>query len=345
MNLSNACARLLVGLALLLACPPARAADYASLNAKPVPLADGLHVGGRTGRMRFLGMLAIPRAGINGLRFAQLSDLGWDDDDGVLYAISDKGALFHMRPVFSDGVLADVKLVRAVPLRELETGDPLRGRRADGEGLAVLHGRNGRPHDAELVVSFERFPRIVRYRPDGRALAPYPLPAPLLDTLGYQSSNSMLEAVCVHPTLGILTISEAPRRTDPRGFNRLHALSGASWLYPVENENRMVGLACLDNGDVLVLERDYGRLLWRSLVSLKRVRPAHAAPGTTLEAQTLMTLNSRQGFQIDNFEGVAQHRGNRFFLVSDDNDLFLQRTLLMYFELLDEEAPAPAQAY
>jgi hypothetical protein len=48
------------------------------------------------------------------------------------------------------------------------------------------------------------------------------------------------------------------------------------------------------------------------------------------------SLDSGKGHQIDNFEGLARHRGNRFFLVSDDNDLFLQRSLLMYFELLDD---------
>ncbi|MDO8705862.1 MAG: hypothetical protein Q7J84_13040, partial [Sulfuricaulis sp.] len=55
-----------------------------------------------------------------------------------------------------------------------------------------------------------------------------------------------------------------------------------------------------------------------------------------LNPETLLSMSSKDGFQIDNFEGLARHKGNRFFLVSDNNDLFVQRSLLMYFELLNE---------
>jgi hypothetical protein len=34
------------------------------------------------------------------------------------------------------------------------------------------------------------------------------------------------------------------------------------------------------------------------------------------------------------FEGLTRHRGQRFFMVSDDNRRTLQSTLLVYFELL-----------
>lgn len=333
MSPHKALARLILASMLL---PGIAAADEISLNARPVPLAEELPLGAHSGRIRFLGMLALPRTTIDGLRFAQISDLAWDNDDGVLYALSDKGALFHLRPIFNGGMLADVKVKSAVALREPQSEQTLRRKRADSEGLAVVYGRNGRVHDAELIVSFEHIPRIMRYRPDGRALAQYPLPPMLADPRGYQNDNLMLEAVCVDPKLGILTIPEAPLRSDPQGFNRIYNLSGLSWLYPVERENRVVGLACLGDGEVLVLERDYGRLFWRSLVALKRVQLSRADAGTTLNVETIAVLDSRQGFQIDNFEGIAHHRENRFFLISDDNDLFIQRTLLLYLELLAE---------
>ena len=120
-------------------------------------------------------MLELPDVTVDGLRLSQLSGLAWDDDDGVLYAISDKGALFHLRPVIREGRLAGLQLLKAVPLREAE-GKPLKGPRADSEGLDILKGRNGRNGDAELVVSFERFPRVVRYRPDSTVINEYPCP-------------------------------------------------------------------------------------------------------------------------------------------------------------------------
>lgn len=34
-------------------------------------------------------------------------------------------------------------------------------------------------------------------------------------------------------------------------------------------------------------------------------------------------------------KGPTRYKGNRFFVVSDNNDLFVQRTLLLYFELVE----------
>lgn len=325
-----------VGAALLLRVAAAAPEPFLPLRANPVPIAETVDVGDRIGRIRFLGMLALPATTVRGLRFSQISDLAWDEDDDILYALSDKGALFHLRPVFDGNTLVDVKLLRAVPLRELHTDEPLRNRRADTEGMDILHGHNRRKQDAELLISFERHPRILRYRPDGRALAELPLPAPLDDPHNYDDDNRMLEAMCIDNTLGVVTMPEAPLPKEQRGYNRVFSLAGKSWLYPIENSNRPVGMACLGNGDVIVLERDYGRLLWRASVALKRVRLSAANAGSALKPERLVSLDTGNGFQIDNFEGIAAHRANRFFLVSDNNDLFIQRTLLLYIELLDE---------
>ena len=51
--------------------------------------------------------------------------------------------------------------------------------------------------------------------------------------------------------------------------------------------------------------------------------------------ETVALMDTAQGYQIDNFEGLTRHKGNHFFMVSDNNDLFVQRTLLLYFELVD----------
>ena len=46
-------------------------------------------------------------------------------------------------------------------------------------------------------------------------------------------------------------------------------------------------------------------------------------------------IDSSVGWRIDNFEGLARHRGLRFFLVSDDNENALQTTILLYLEIVD----------
>ncbi|HEX9810766.1 MAG TPA: esterase-like activity of phytase family protein [Burkholderiales bacterium] len=318
-----------------LAAPRATAAELLALDAIPAPLAENIAIGGVVGKIRFLGMLVIPAITIDGLRLSQLSDIAWDENAGVLHAISDKGILFRLHPIVRDDVLVDVKLSRAVPLRDLKTGKPLEDRHADAEGLDILPNPSGRAADTELIVSFERYPRIVRYHTDGYAIGELALPPVLAKIESYDSRNHMLEATCHHPQFGVLTIAEHPLEGETPGFNRLFMLSGKSWRYPVEDGNRVVGLSCLANGDVLVLEGTFGSRFWRSHTTLKRVRLANAPANEPLRPESLVTLEPSKGYQIDNFEGIAHHRGARFFLVSDDNDFFLQRTLLLYIELID----------
>ena len=307
-----------------------------NLETRSVPLADNIKVGDRVDRVRFLGMLQLPNPTVDGMRFSQLSGLAWDDDDGILYALSDKGFVFHLQPLFQNGALAGLKLLKAVHLRELGSDKPLRWGRADSEGLEVLRGRNGRKGDAELLISFERFPRIVRYRPDGYAIDESPLPAPLDDAKIYQDPNKMLESVCQDPRLGILTAAELPLKGERAGYTHIFSLGGKSWLYPLPTRNRITDMDCLGRERVMLLESNIENTLGRLTVSLKiATLPEIPSPAEPVPVETLVTFDTEKGQQIDNFEGLAHHRGNRFFMVSDDNDLFIQRSLLMYFEVLD----------
>ena len=211
-------------------------------------------------------------------------------------------------------------------------GKPLKGRHADSEGLDILKGRNGRKGDAELVISFERFPRIVRYRTDGTLIGEYPLPAPLNDRKSYRDNNKMLESVCMDEKLGVLTMPEEPLVNERPGYNRVFSITGGSWLIPTTGEFRPSAIECLGNNRVLILERDFGRLLGRA-VALRIATLVGDGGESVAAVETVALLDTAQGYQIDNFEGLTRHKGNRFFMVSDNNDLFVQRTLLLYFEL------------
>lgn len=309
------------------------------LKVRPVALSESLPDGEAIGRIRPRGLLELPAFKIGGMRFSQLSGLAWDDDDGVLYAISDKGYLFHLRPIVKDGLLIGVTLLKAAALTEVKNGKPLRDRRADSEGLEILHGRNGIRGDAELLVSFERFARIVRYRPDGKALGELALPAALMERDVFREPNEMLEAVCADSEHGVLTVSEQPLKNEPAGTTRLFSLSGGAWRYPLTGKSGISALECLGEGRVLAIERDFGYVFRANTITLKLVALPPTPISEPLAPATVATLDTSKGHQIDNFEGLARHKGNRFFMVSDDNDLFVQRTLLLYFELLPDPAP------
>jgi len=302
------------------------------LKARPLSLCDSPPTCEQVGGIRVLGMLELPSLDVAGHKLSQLSDLAWDDDDGVLYAISDRGILYGLRPAFEQDRLAGVRLISAAPLIDPKTRKPVRFRRSDSEGLDILNGRNGRHGDAELLVSFEGEPRLARHRPDGSVIAEVPLSAPLND-IGQYRYNRMLEGVCVHPREDILTAPEEPLLTD-NGAARLYRQDGRSWPLPMPRGG-IVALECLPNGDVLVLERDFTTIALRFVITLRRVHlPEKAATETMLKSEVIAVLDTADGLTVDNFEGLTRHRGNRFFMISDNNDVFLQRTLLMYFELL-----------
>lgn len=307
-----------------------------TLETRQVALSQNLKPGDRTGRLRFLGMLELPDVTRDSRRLSQLSGLAWDDDDGILYAISDKGSLFHLQPLFEGDILTGVRLLQSLPLRELGSGKPLLGWRIDAEGLDIVNGRNGRRHDAELVISKEGQPQIMRFRPDGYAIGLHPLPAPIDKRESFSGPNKMLEAVCVDSTHGVLTMPEVPLKNEREGYTRIFSVAGLSWFYPSAPGDRITAMECLGQGQVIVLQQTYQTPFSPVVLMLRRVLLTPAPAGQPLRPETIVTLDSNKGFQLDNFEGLARHRGNRFFMVSDNNDLFLQRTLLMYFELLDD---------
>lgn len=322
---------LFLGLALLAGASLA-GESLPALDARTVVMCDPPQQCEQVGNLRILGLLDLPPRTVNGLRVGDLSGLAWDDDEGLLYALSDHGALFTLKPVFRNDRLVDVGLVRAVPLIDPLTNKPVKWRRSDSEGLDIVSGRNGRRGDAELLVSFEHDPRIVRYRPDGTFIADVPLPAILRDPKHYRGGNKMLESVCLHPREGILTAPEEPLESET--MPRLYRLDGASWRIP-PGRGGVVALECLADGDILLLERDFEPARLRTVIALRRLRlPKGSEPNALLSADTVAVLDSVQGLRLDNFEGLARHRGNRFFLVSDNNSVFLQHTYLLYVEIV-----------
>lgn len=316
----------------ILAAPAAMAASdtLPPLKARPASLCDASQDCQPNGHIRLLGVLNLPSLELGRLRFSQLSGLAWDEHDGILYTVSDKGALFGLLPVFRNDRLVDVSLVSAAALLDPKTGKPVKWRRSDSEGLEILNAR--RQHGpAELLVSFEGEPRLAIHRPDGSVVAEPPLGSPLNDLAQYRY-NRMLEGVCVHPREGILTAPEEPMSID-YGTSRLYRQDGHSWQLPAARGG-IVALECLPDGDILVLERDFSTLSLSTAITLWRIQlPPGTPPGQLLAGSVVAALNSSDGLKLDNFEGLARHRDNRYFMVSDDNDLFLQRTLLIYFEL------------
>lgn len=302
-------------------------------QAVPVTLSEDVAVGETFMGVRLLGALRLPSAPVAGLKPGGLSGLAWDEDEALLYAVSDDGKLFHLRPLFQDGVLHDARFVAAYRLRD-GRGRPLRGLPADAEGLAISDGANGIRGDARLVVSFEAQPRIARYDPAGRWLGDLPLPTVLRNPHSYLNPNKALEAVTLHPRWGLLTAPELPLRGNPPGRLLIYHSDKAYWLYFLHRApgSALVAMEALADGSLLTLERAFVSLTRPLAIALRRTR-LPATPNGVLAVENVAVFDTSQGWFLDNFEGLTQHRDRRFFMISDDNRHLLQSTLLVYFEL------------
>lgn len=316
-------------------------------EASPIALTDQASPGDVYAGIRLLGALRLAGAEINGLRLCGLSGLAWDEDAGLLYAISDTGNLFHLRPEFDEhGYLSGMRPVAAYPLRDVADA-PVRTPFEDAEGLTLRHGENGVPGDAELLVSFEIKPRVVRYSPAGQWRGEEPLPAPLRDIRNYHNSNEALEAVTLHPRWGVLVGPEKPLRTDPAGQVRIFTRTGLFWNYPLSSADgsALVAMEALPDGSLLTLERAFVTPLRPLVISLRRTQPlpAPGADQAVLKVADVAVLDSSRGWLLDNFEGLTRYRDQRFFMVSDDNCNAWQTTLLVHFELRSAASTAAAR--
>jgi hypothetical protein len=284
--------------------------------------------------IRLLGVLRLANVSRDSIEISELSDLAWDEDEQLLYAVSDQGYLLHLQPIFKNGIIDDLLLSGKHVLLD-NNGVSLQGNNADSEGLDIIRSNNNIKGDSELLVSFERNPRIERYSSQGTFLGGYRLPAELVSIKNYLSKNKSLESVALHPEHGIITAPERPLTNANKKIFTLYNLQGDKWAYPplYPDISAITSLATLTNGNLIILERIYSNKYSPISVAIRELILSEM--DDTPEIKTLALFKQDDGFLIDNFEGLAHHKDNRFFMISDNNENFFQKTLLMYFEVLD----------
>jgi hypothetical protein len=308
----------------------------ASPVSRPFAFSNQHNVGDTYMGIRLWGTLELGSETINGLKLSELSGLAWDEDEQILYAVSDQGNLFHLRPIIQNHELKSIELLAAYPLRGAKDN---RLKTKDSEDLAIADGNNGVHGDSKLLISFEGKPIIAWFTPQGEMSSTEILPPALTDGKNYVNSNKQLEAVALHPQLGILTAPELPLKTNEKDDKIvIYALNGLEWMlprYPAPNSS-VVALEPFDNSSVLLLERAFKSIFDPVIISLRQVSLSTCKCNDGLDSETkqIAVFDNSQGWRVDNFEGLTRHHDNYFFIVSDDNHRDLQSTLLSYFEVL-----------
>ena len=264
---------------------------------------------------------------IGGLKFSEISDLAYDLKEKKLYLVSDEGKLFVFDASFSNKIktlspISSVKLVKS-------NGEKFKKWRKDSEGLAL-------DNKGHLYASFEGRAKIGRFDQKGRMVKQYTLPKKLRNPKNYRSRNKSLEALTWHPKYGLLTATEWPLKDEHKKDQTVYALNGDKWYFKAEAEqgSAVVAMEVMDDGNLLVMERAYSGLFNPLVITLKKVYLNECRNKKQVcKSELLLKMNSHKGWNIDNFEGLAKVGEHRYVMVSDDNDNFFQKTLLIYFEV------------
>jgi len=269
---------------------------------------------------------------LQGVKFAELSDVTYDATTQTLYFVSDKGLLFSFNAHFSDKI--DMLIpVRAAKLKS-KKGKRLKKWKRDSEGM-TLDGKN------RLLISFEGKAKIAWFHKNsdayGKMIRKYRVPKELRETKHYRSKNKSLESLAWHPKYGVLTAAEWPIKKYHKKRQTIYSIYGKKWHFKAEPEAKsgVVAIEVMDDGNVLVMERSYTGIFNPFVVTLKKVYLDRCRHGTC-ESKVIIKMNNHEGWNLDNFEGLARVGKHKYVMISDDNKNFFQDTLLVYFEVIDE---------
>jgi hypothetical protein len=288
----------------------------------------------RFGQLEYRGGLEIGSADPD---FGSLSGLDFIADGSIL-AVSDKGLWFTAQPVVEGGRLVGLRDAALAPILN-SAGDALSGKRwGDAEGVRVVE-RDGR--DRAYVV-FERI-NDVRTFAGADFAASKSVSIPMPQSFKAMTGRDGAEAIAVAPPSsplggGVVVIAELLR--NDAGNSRGWIAGGrAPGTFAVRrfDDYDVTDADFLPDGDLLILERKYG-FPYGIAARIRRIAQADLRPGKTVDGPVI--FEATLGHQIDNMEGLAVTEGpdgeTLIALLSDNNQNPLQRTLLLYFALVEE---------
>ncbi len=268
-------------------------------------------------------------------KFGGFSGLVLNKNGNKMVAVSDRGKWMSARLLYKDGYLAGVENVLIGSLLNKKSR-PFRGKGwRDSESIVSLKGRGDL---SELLVSFERKHRILKYSYGAKGLRARARRVKTPKAIKKLDYNKGLEAIAVFgkktPHKGAI-IALGERSTDAGGNIKGWILGGkykGALSVLRRNAFDITDADTLPNGDLLILERKM-TLMGGPRFRIRRIASGDIRPGAILDGEVLIDAGLRN--TIDNMEGLAVHRTPagewRITLISDDNFSIIQRTLLLQF--------------
>lgn len=288
--------------------------SFSAMHDTFITPSEGFTTGGTT--MRILDTKAIALKDDQDTKFTEISDLAYDSRDGKLYAINDKGRLFQLKIVIKDGSIDTLRLISTMDLTD-KRGKPYKKKRRDSEGLSLYKG--------DLLVSFERDPRVILFDTQGRRIKKVRLNKELRDIDDYRDPNDALEAVAYHKKHGVITAPELTLKSHSKKYHRLYSKKH-DWKIPAYGS--ISALEVMPDGDILVLERD----IKQSLVTLQKVDIARCKKKKGCDATLLLRMDASDGWRVHNFEGLTYLYDDLYLMISDDGKADAE-TILVLLEI------------
>ncbi len=249
----------------------------------------------------------------NKIVFTEISDLAYKNKK--LFAVGDKGVLFEMEMQIDNDKIINLKLVNATKIKD-KYGYRLKKKYRDSEGLVFV--------DDKLAISFEGKERIDLYDLNGVKMKNLQIHKNLENQKDYQGKNKGLEAVAFSKKYGVVTAPEKPLKE-----KKIHTIYSKDRVWQFEAEGSISGIEFMSKNKLLILFREFNNLTRQRTITLVQLNLKNS------QVKLIAKMDSHDGWNLDNFEGLTRVGKNKFLMISDDNDSLFQKTLLVLFEIVD----------
>lgn len=255
---------------------------------------------------------------INDIEVTELSALAIKENN--LYALSDRGYLYYFDISIQNNKINKLELDKAFNLKN-KKGIRLKKNMRDSEGMVLI--------DEGILISFEKKPRVELYSLTGVKIKNIDIHIKLKHIEKYKSKNKALEAIAYNKKHGVLTAPELPLDHKNEKYHRLYTNDK---IYKFKACGSITALEFIDDDTVMVLEREFNYISRQRVITLSKVY-LDKCKKSVCKSRLLAKLDSKDGWKIDNFEGLTKIGKSQYLMISDDNDSLLQKTLLVLFEI------------
>lgn len=258
---------------------------------------------------------------IDGQRMIELSGLAFDPIPSVLYAVSDRAALFTLDFATDGTAITRLNPLSGVALTGID-GAELDRKEFGPEAVSMRHDG---PETGTLLIVSENGPRAGVFTLKGRMLSEADLPEPVTDPARQSGKNSGLEAMTELPGTGLLTLPEAPQTDEPALQHRIWRADGSSFFYSSADigESRVKSMTATPDGRLLMIERTKDKK--RLTPHLRLLDPAQCQPDAP--CPTAVVALDVPGIDDADFEGLTQVGDGLYLMVSDDQIKKTQRSV------------------